>query len=118
MRLVARLSRWLALESMGVEDLGAGEVDRFVRTRRAAGPQLHSIKALRPLLAYLQSRGVVLRSPRAPDDPADELLDDTNAIWRLSTVWGKRPPMSVPGWCAPFCGIDCRPMGMPWTLRI
>ncbi|WP_258580909.1 hypothetical protein [Mesorhizobium sp. AR02] len=42
MRLVARLSRWLALEGMDVEGLGASEVDRFVRTRRAAGPQLRS----------------------------------------------------------------------------
>ncbi|WP_348628450.1 tyrosine-type recombinase/integrase [Mesorhizobium sp. WSM3868] len=26
--------------------------------------------------------------------------------------------MSMPGWCAPFCVIDCRPTGVPWTLRV
>lgn len=36
MRLVARLSCWLTLEGMGVEDLGATEVERFVRKRHAA----------------------------------------------------------------------------------
>jgi site-specific recombinase XerD len=76
MRLLARLSCWLALEGMGAENLGASEVDRFVRTRRAAGRQLHSIKALRPVLVYLRALGVVqLPAPRAPDDPADELLE-------------------------------------------
>jgi integrase len=75
MRLMARLSCWLTLERMGVEDLSATEVERFVRTRRAAGWQLRSIKALRPMLTYLQSRGVVLPTPRAPDDPAEALLE-------------------------------------------
>src|SRR5438552_3565650 len=75
MRLVARLSCWLTLEGMGVEDLGATEVEWFVRTRRAAGWQLRSIKALRPILGYLQSRGVVLPTPRAPDNPAENLLE-------------------------------------------
>ncbi|CDM60234.1 MULTISPECIES: site-specific integrase [Rhizobium] len=75
MRLLARLSCWLALEGMDAEDLSVSEVDRFVRTRRAAGRQLRSIKALRPILAYLKSRGVVLPSTRAPDDPAEVLLE-------------------------------------------
>lgn len=89
MRLVARLSRWLALEGMDVEGLGASEVDRFVRTRRAAGPQLRSIKALQPLLAYLQSRGVVLPSPRAPDDPADQLLERYQRYLAIERGLGK-----------------------------
>ncbi|PBB77843.1 hypothetical protein CK218_28420 [Mesorhizobium sp. WSM3879] len=84
----ARLSRWLALEGMDVEGLGASEVDRFVRTRRAAGPQLRSIKALQPLLAYLQSRGVVLPSPRAPDDPADQLLERYQRYLAIERGWG------------------------------
>lgn len=76
MWLLAHLSRWLASEGMELEDLGATEVDRFVHARCAAGHwQLRSIKALQPILAYLHLRGVVLPSPRAPDDPADELLE-------------------------------------------
>lgn len=110
---MARLSRWLALEGMDVEGLGTSEVDRFVRTRRAAGPQLRSVKALQPPLAYLQCRGVVLPSPRAPDDPADQLLERYQRYLAIERGLGKRPPMSMPGWCAPFCIIDCRPTGVP-----
>ncbi|WP_258119985.1 hypothetical protein [Mesorhizobium onobrychidis] len=112
------MSRWLALEGMDVEGLGASEVDRFVRTRRAAGPQLRSIKALQPLLAYLQSRGVVLPSPRAPDDPADQLLERYQRYLAIERGLGKATADVYARMVRPFCVIDCRPTGVPWTLRV
>jgi integrase/recombinase XerD len=103
MRLLARLSRWLALERMGVEDLGASEVDRFVRTRRAAGRQLHSIKALRPLLGYLRALGVVRQpSPRAPDDPVDELLERYRRYLTVERGLGKATAIDYAHFVRPF----------------
>jgi integrase/recombinase XerD len=105
MRLVARLSRWLALDGLDVEDLGASEVDRFVRTRRAAGGQLHSIKALRPLLAHLQSRGVVLPLPCAPDHPVhpvDEILERYRRYLTVERGLGKASVIGYSHLVRPF----------------
>jgi site-specific recombinase XerD len=58
MRLMARLSRWLADEGLGAGDLRTAELERFLRARRAAGyTRLLSIKAMRPTLAYLRGLG-------------------------------------------------------------
>lgn len=78
MRLVAHLSRWL--EGEGLLDLGTlrqGEVDRFIRARRASGYTLQlTKKALQPILSYLRRLGAVPLPPvAAPDGPVDELLE-------------------------------------------
>ena len=67
MRLMAHLSRWLVHEGLDAGDLRTTEVERFLRSRRAAGYTCQlSIKAVRPILAYLRIGGVAThcRRPR------------------------------------------------------
>ena len=69
MWLMAQLSRWLLSEGIDAGDLSAVDVDRFLCARRAAGcRKLRSIKATRPILAYLYELNVA-RSP-SPPEPA------------------------------------------------
>jgi hypothetical protein len=77
MLLMAHLSRWLLGEGLGATDLHTGEVERFLRVRRAAGyAQLLSIKAMRPILAYLRNLGVVpTPPPPTPGTPVEEALE-------------------------------------------
>jgi integrase/recombinase XerD len=76
MRLLVHLSRWLAGEGFGAEQLRPSEVNRFVRAHRAAGYTYpRSIKALRPILAYLRDLGVTPPPPPAAfNGPVDEML--------------------------------------------
>ncbi len=58
---IAHLDRWLAVERLGVGDLSAAVVDRYLCERRAAGyVNYRSVKAVRPLLGYLDRLGMVL----------------------------------------------------------
>jgi site-specific recombinase XerD len=67
MWLMAQLSRWLLSEGIDAGNLSAADVDRFLCARRAAGcRKLRSIKATRPILAYLRELDVV-RPPSAPE---------------------------------------------------
>ena len=57
---IAHLDRWLAAERLGVGDLSAAVVDRYLAERRAAGyVNYRSIKAMRPLLRYLDQLGML-----------------------------------------------------------
>ena len=57
--LLNHLSNWLACEGLGVEELGAKEVERFQRDRYAAGYRfLPSIRAMQPILNYLRGLGI------------------------------------------------------------
>lgn len=112
MWLLAHLSRWLASERIDVEDLDAAGIDRFVRTRRAAGYwQLHSIKALRPILAYLRSLGVVLPSPGAPDDPEDVLLERYRRYLTVERGLGNATALSYARMARPFLHHRLSPDG-------
>jgi site-specific recombinase XerD len=77
MRLLARLSLWLADEGFGAEQLQPSEVHRFVRVHRAAGYRYpRSVKALRPILTYLRELGVTPPPPPAAfDGPVDEISE-------------------------------------------
>ena len=67
MWLMAQLSRWLLSEGIDAADLSASDVDRFLCARRAAGcRKLRSVKATRPILAYLYELDVA-RPPSAPE---------------------------------------------------
>ncbi|WP_407341766.1 hypothetical protein [Pengzhenrongella phosphoraccumulans] len=60
MCFIAHLDRWLATERLGVGDLSAATVDRYLCERRAAGcVNYRSIKAMRPLLSHLDPLGMV-----------------------------------------------------------
>jgi integrase/recombinase XerD len=76
MWLLAHLSHWIERQGLGVDELRATEVDRFVRARRVSGRrQLRSIKALRPILAYLRVLGVAPPPLSTSDGPVDEVLE-------------------------------------------
>lgn len=77
MRLMAHLSRWLLSESISAGDLSAANVDRFLCARRAAGCKLlRSIKATRPILAYLRELCVAPPPPPPePDGPVEGMLE-------------------------------------------
>jgi integrase/recombinase XerD len=85
MRLMAHLSSWLFNEGLGAGDLRAGELERFLHARRAAGyVQYLSIKALRPLLIYLGNLGIAPSPPQpAPGGPVEKVLE---RYWNYLTV--------------------------------
>ena len=69
LRLVARLSRWVADHDMGPEALTAEAIEAFVVVLRTAGYTVHrSSRAFAPLLDYLRRLGVV-----GPPAVAEEL---------------------------------------------
>ena len=73
LRLMAYVSRWLRAQGLGPEAFGPRRAVEVMATRRRTGPKaLRSVRALRPLLAYL---GTVGLSP-APEakSPLEELL--------------------------------------------
>jgi integrase/recombinase XerD len=57
---IAHLDRWLVAERLGVADMNAAVVERYLAERRAAGyVNYRSMRAVRPLLAYLDERGLL-----------------------------------------------------------
>jgi integrase/recombinase XerD len=72
---IAHLDRWLAAERLGVGDLTDAVLDRYLRERRAAGyVNYRSMKALRPLLSYLDQLGM-LPAAEVAVGPVPELLE-------------------------------------------
>jgi site-specific recombinase XerD len=60
LQLMAHVSRWLVSRGLSVEELSPARVDEFLADRRAEGYTLWlSIKAMVPMLDYLQELGVV-----------------------------------------------------------
>jgi integrase/recombinase XerD len=76
LRLLAHLSRWLASQGAGIEELSPTMLARFVAARRAAGyTGLRSARALVPLLGYLRDLGVLGNAADVrPEGPAADLL--------------------------------------------
>lgn len=73
--LVAHLSRWLATRGLGASDLTPAVVERYVAARRAIGHRnLHSGKALVPLLDYLRRLGALEEPAPPPARTPSELL--------------------------------------------
>jgi hypothetical protein len=59
---IAHLDRWLTAQRLGVGDLSAAAVERYLAERRAAGyVNYRSGKAMRPLLTYLDQLGMLPR---------------------------------------------------------
>lgn len=77
LQLMAHVSRWLASQSLGVEDLTGERVEEFLAARRAAGYRLWcSLKGVAPLLAHLDRLGVLpVCAPAIASTPADELVE-------------------------------------------
>ena len=77
MWLMAHLSRWLTSEGLGLGELHMAVVDRFTCARRTTGRRrLGSIKATRPMLAYLRELGVAPTPPALePIGPVEGMLE-------------------------------------------
>jgi integrase/recombinase XerD len=72
---IAHLDRWLAAERLGVGDMSAAAVDRYLCERRAAGyVNYRSMKAMRPLLSYLDQLGL-LPAAEVAVGPVPDLLE-------------------------------------------
>jgi site-specific recombinase XerD len=72
--LVAHLSRWMASRRLGLVELTAPEIERYVRARRASGYRLfRSAKALAPLLGYLRRLEVIPQVVASPAQTVAEL---------------------------------------------
>ena len=77
LQLMAHVSRWLAAEGLGVEELTPSRVEEFVCWRRSQGyTQRRSALALKPLLEYMRGLGAVPLPVREVDTPWGELLED------------------------------------------
>jgi integrase/recombinase XerD len=75
LRLMARVSGWLAVEGLGAAGLTSDVVERFLAERRAAGYRDYvTPRALAPLLAYLRGVGVAPPQSRPAPASAAELL--------------------------------------------
>ena len=83
MCFIAHLDRWMQAEGVGLDGLDDRVIERYLAQRRAAGyAEYRSVKALRPLLAYLAPLGVLPIRQEVPPDPVAELLGRYRA-WLL-----------------------------------
>ena len=94
MKVLADLSDWLLSHGMAASDLRRSDLDRFLRHRRAAGHTRYaSIRAVRPVLDYLQRFEVV---PRQAFDavlgPVDVMLDNFALPDRRARFGGSHRP--------------------------
>ena len=84
LRLMAHVSRWLACEGFGPDDLSPARVEEFVAARRAAGYVNYvTPKALVALLEHLRELGVVPPAGEPPLSEVEELLGSYRA-WLCS----------------------------------
>jgi len=82
LRVMARLSRWLAAGQLGPAGLTAAQVRAFLADCRARGYTCWlSERGLAPLLGYLRGAGVVPAASRRPPATAAELLLDRYRAW-------------------------------------
>jgi integrase/recombinase XerD len=74
-RLMARLSRWLAEQQLGVDGLTATTVEAFFAERRAAGyVNSRTPRSVEPLVGYLQRVGAVAPFSPAPPVTGTEVV--------------------------------------------
>jgi site-specific recombinase XerD len=118
MKVLADLSDWLLYHGIAAADLRRSDVDRFLRHRRAAGHTRYaSIRAVRPVLDYLQRFEVVPRQVLDPVlDPLDAMLD---RFWRYLTVERALATVTARGYLdmvRPFIkerfSADCRALNL------
>lgn len=75
LRLMAHVSRWLASEGLGSDDLSPARVEEFVAARRGAGYVNYvTPRALVALLGYLRDLGVVPPADEPAFSEVEELL--------------------------------------------
>lgn len=103
MGLAAHLSRWMDAEGIGLGEMSGVVIGRFLVVRRADYTSHYSLQALRPVLEYLRSEGMVPpEQAPVPTSPMEVLL----AQFRGHLVDGRG--LSVPvadayaHWVSPF----------------
>jgi site-specific recombinase XerD len=75
-QLMAHLSRWMAEQGLGVDDLSGERVDEFVLARhRARYRHLVSPRSVARLLGYLASLGVTPTAPPLAGTPVEKLVE-------------------------------------------
>ena len=83
MCFVAHLDRWLCTEKLGLDGLSGSVIERYLAQRRAAGyAEYRSVRALRPLLAFLAPLGVLPAPEQIPLGLVEELLGRYR-VWLL-----------------------------------
>ena len=101
LRLMAHVSRWLASEGFGPDDLSSVRVEQFVAARRAAGYVNYvTVRALAALLEYLRGVGVV---PPAASRRCRGWRSCSVGIARgcaPSAGWPRSPCATTPTWFA------------------
>ena len=118
MRLMAHLSRWLSSEGISAGDLSTANVDRFLCARRAAGcRQLRSIKATRPILAYLRELDVVRPPPPPePNGPVEGMLERYRIYLTVERGLGKETARGYVDSMRPFLHGRVSPDGLALDL--
>lgn len=72
---IAYLDRWMATEGLGLGELGASTIERYLAERRAAGyVECRSVKAMRPRLEFLTPLGVLPDPEEGPLGPVEDML--------------------------------------------
>lgn len=73
---MARLSRWLEDQGLAAGDVDGARVEAFLVAFGVNRQHVPTFRAMRPLLGWLRSEGVIGPDPAAPRQPVDDLLDD------------------------------------------
>lgn len=119
LHLVAHASRWLTEQGFQVSDL-ATQAKRFLTARRAAGYTTHRTgHALRPMLTYLRTPGVVPPAP-APvlTRPVDVMLARYQQYLTIERGLGAATARGYPARFARFCPRGSRLAVSIWMSRI
>lgn len=75
MCFIAHLDRWMIAECVGLGELSGSLIDRYLVERRAAGyVEYRSVRALRPLLQFLEPLSVLPVEQEVSPVPVEELL--------------------------------------------
>ncbi|MGI8612723.1 MAG: site-specific integrase [Nocardioidaceae bacterium] len=72
---IAHLDRWMSAAGVGLGELSGSVIERYLAERRAAGyVEYRSVKALRPLLGFLEPSGVLPLPQEVLLDVVEDLL--------------------------------------------
>ena len=85
LKVFAGLSEWLMNQGMAAANLRSSDLSRFLDERRSAGHSRYaSLKAMRPILVYLQRLEVAAK--QIEDKATDQVEEVLGRFWRYLTV--------------------------------
>jgi integrase/recombinase XerD len=117
--LFNHLSNWLVSEGLGVEELGAKEVERFQRNRYEAGhTYLPSIRAMEPILGYLRGLGIAPTvSPAATTGALEVVLERYRSYLMIERGVQRTTACRYIGHVRPFLQTRVTPDGLALDFR-